>query len=107
MLFTFLMKPVYRATASLVIDKEQTKSPLTGERMDYEDYRSQTLTFNTHFKLITSRPVLEEVIRTLKLDQKEKDIEARPWKKLIVQIKENIRILLNKKRPIPLCVAVK
>ena len=32
MFFTFQMKPVYRATATLVIDKEQSKSPLTGER---------------------------------------------------------------------------
>ena len=59
MFFTFRMKPVYRATATLVIDKEQSKSPLTGERMDFESYVSQSLTFNTHFKLITSRQVLE------------------------------------------------
>ena len=57
MLFSFLSKPIYRASATLVIEKEQSTSPLTGERLDYESYISQTLTFNTHFKLITSRPV--------------------------------------------------
>lgn len=98
MFFTFIMKPVYRATASLVIEKEQTKSPLTGEKIDYEDYQSQTLTFNTHFKLITSRPVLEEVIRNLKLDKEV--TEARPLEKLIAKIKENIRVLLNKEKPV-------
>lgn len=34
MLATFLMKPVYEATATLVIDKEQTTSPLTGNVMN-------------------------------------------------------------------------
>jgi len=67
--FTLQMTPVYEASATLIIDKAQTTSPLTGERMDFESYISQSLTFNTHFKLITSRPILEKVIRSLKLDQ--------------------------------------
>ncbi len=56
--FTFLMKPVYKTTATIVIEKQQSTSPITGERSDYESYVSESLTFNTHFKLITSRPVL-------------------------------------------------
>jgi len=98
MLFTFQMKPVYRSTATLVIDKEQSKSPLTGERMDYESYMSQSLTFNTHFKLITSRPVLIQVIHTLRLDQpdKEEDIEVNPIRELLSQFKKNIRLLLGR-----------
>jgi len=40
--------------------------------VDYETYLSESLTFNTHFELITSRPVLEQVIRDLKLDQVDK-----------------------------------
>lgn len=95
MFFTFRMKPIYRATATLVIDKEQSKSPLTGERIDFEGYISQSLTFNTHFKLITSRQVLEEVIRRLKLDRRDEDIEVSPWKELLAQVKENIRLLLD------------
>jgi polysaccharide biosynthesis transport protein len=97
--FTFQMKPVYRSTATLVIDKEQSKSPLTGERMDFESYVSQSLTFNTHFKLITSRQVLEEVIRRLKLDRQDEDMEVSAWKNLLAQVKENIRLILDREVP--------
>ena len=99
MFFTFQMKPVYRSTATLVIDKEQSKSPLTGERMDFESYVSQSLTFNTHFKLITSRQVLEEVIRRLKLDRQDEDMEVSAWKNLLAQVKENIRLILDREVP--------
>ena len=100
MFFTFQMKPVYRATATLVIDKEQSKSPLTGERMDFESYVSQSLTFNTHFKLITSRQVLEEVIRRLKLDRQDEDIEVGVFKEILAQVKENIRLLLDQEEKV-------
>ena len=100
MFFTFRMKPVYQATATLVIDKEQSKSPLTGERMDFESYVSQSLTFNTHFKLITSRQVLEEVIRRLKLDRQDEDIEVGVFKEILAQVKENIRLLLDQEETV-------
>ena len=98
MLFTFQMKPVYRATAILIIDTEQSASPLTGERIDYESYASQSLTFNTHFKLITSYPLLQKVIKTLKLEQLDikEGIEVSPWKELLTQFKKNIRLLLGR-----------
>ena len=98
MLFTFLMKPVFQASTTLVIEKEQTTSPLTGERVDYESYLSQSLTFNTHFKLITSRQVMKKVIKNLKLDEveREKGIEASPWKQVLSQFKKNIRLLLGR-----------
>ena len=56
LLLTFLLKPVYRATATMVIDKEQTASPLTGERLDFESYISQSLTYNiyTNYNIILS-----------------------------------------------------
>ena len=97
-LFTLQMEPVYKATVTIVIDSEQTQSPLTGERMDFESYASQSLTFNTHFKLITSRPVLEQVIKDLKLDQhdKEEGIEVSAWRELLSQFKQNLRLLLGK-----------
>ena len=101
MLFTFLMKPVYQATATLAIEKEQSTSPLTGERLDYESYVSQSLTFNTHFKLITSRPVMEKVIRDLKLDQaSEEDIEAGFIKEMISRLKKNIKIILGREEEV-------
>lgn len=97
MLFTFLMKPVYRASATLAIEKEDSTSPLTGERLDYESYMSQSLTFNTHFKLIKSRHVMETVIRDLKLDQAEDDeIEVGLIKGMITQLKKNIKLILGK-----------
>jgi uncharacterized protein involved in exopolysaccharide biosynthesis/Mrp family chromosome partitioning ATPase len=98
MLFSFLMRPVYRATTTLVIEKEQSTSPLTGERLDYESYLSQSLTFNTHFKLITSRPVLERVIKDLKLNELEgeKGIEVNPWKELLGQFTGNIKLLFGR-----------
>lgn len=67
MVFTFTMKPVYRATARIIIDKETSRSPLTGEQLDSGDYMSQQLTFHTHFKIITSRPVMEKVLTEVKL----------------------------------------
>lgn len=93
--FTLLMKPVYKATTTIVIEKQQSTSPLTGERLDYESYVSQSLTFNTHFKLITSRSVLEQVIKNLKLDR-EKELEVSFIKKLLSQFKRNIRLLLGR-----------
>jgi capsular exopolysaccharide synthesis family protein len=64
-LFTFSMKPVYRATASLIIDKETTHSPLTGQQLETETFIGQQLTFRTHFNLIKSRSVLEKVLQQL------------------------------------------
>ncbi len=103
LLFTYLMQPVYEGTATLVIEKERSTSPLTGERMDFESYVSQSLTFNTHFKLITSRPVLERVINSLKLNQidMEKGLGVNFLSGLLTQFKKNIRLLLgSEKKPL-------
>jgi uncharacterized protein involved in exopolysaccharide biosynthesis/Mrp family chromosome partitioning ATPase len=59
------MKPVYEATAGLIIDTETSRSPLTGEQLQVNDYMGEQLTFHTHFKLITSHPVLEKVLAQL------------------------------------------
>ena len=61
-LFTFSMKPIYRATAKILIDRESYRSPLTGQQTDADGYMSQQMTFKTHFTMITSRPVLENVL---------------------------------------------
>lgn len=95
---TFRMPPIYKAHSQLAIDREKTSSPLTGSRTDYVSYLDQQLTFNTHFELIKSKPVIIEVIRDLKLDQPgSQDIDealslvARVKKK----IKYNLSILKN------------
>jgi uncharacterized protein involved in exopolysaccharide biosynthesis len=97
-LFTFLMKPVYRATATLAIEKERGRSPLTGDAIDYESYLNQSITLNTHLKLITSRPIMKKVASELKLDQvnQETDLEVSPWRKLLNQFRKNIRLLLGR-----------
>lgn len=103
MTFSFLMKPVYRATATLIVEKEQNLSPVTGEIRDFnESYTSQSLTFNTHFKLVTAYPVLKKVVKTLKLDQPdmEKKLDVNLWEKLLSQLKENIRLLLGYKQKV-------
>lgn len=93
------LTPIYRATCSLIIDKEQTKSPLTGQRTTYESYLSESLTFNTHFEMITSRPVLKEVIKSLKMDsaanEQPNDVVEKiyPFKKYINTFKKNVRLL--------------
>ena len=96
--FTFLMKPVFKATTVMVIDNEQSTSPLTGERVGFESYVSQALTFKTHFKLITSRPVLEKVSQNLKLEQvdREEGLEVGPLQALIQQAKANVKLLLKR-----------
>jgi uncharacterized protein involved in exopolysaccharide biosynthesis len=102
MFHTFWTKPIYRATVTLVIEKEQTKSPITGESLGYEAFISQAISLNTHLKLITSRPVLDQVIKNLRLDQldREKTLEVNPLKKLLSQFKKNIRLSLGKKERI-------
>ena len=97
-LFTFLTRPVYRATTTLAIEKERSRSPLTGESLDYESYLTQSINLNTHLMLITSRPIMKKVASELQLDRvnKETDLEVSPWKRLLSQIRKNIRILLGR-----------
>jgi len=94
-LFSFLAKPVYETSSVLVIDQEQTTSPISGDKIDFGSYQSQLLTFNTHFKLIKSKPVLIEMIRELKLDDQIENLETNPLKLLFKQLKSNIRLLLK------------
>ena len=102
MLVTFLMAPVFMATATLIIDKEKSTSSLTGERVDYESYVSQSLTFNTHFKLINSRPVIEKVIEKLDLERhaRTNDLKTGLLVRARAQIKENLRLLLGLEHPV-------
>jgi polysaccharide biosynthesis transport protein len=103
MLFSFLMKPVYRAETTMVIGKEKGKSLLTGERLDFESYSAQSLTFNTHFKLITSRHVLEKVANNLNLDnlKEENRLQVNSTKKFLRLLKQNTKLLFGIKEDIP------
>lgn len=95
LLFTLRMPSIYQASSQLVIDKERTSSPLTGQRLEIPTYLDQQLTFNTHFTLIKSKPVIVELIKELKLDQPGEKIEE-PLSFLggmKAQLKENIKLL--------------
>lgn len=99
--------PIYCATSTIIIDKESMRSPLTGQRTDYETYLSESMTFNTHFKLITSRPVLERVVKDLKIDkmdakqQETELLEINPFRQHLAKFKKNIRLLLGRKEKTP------
>ncbi len=96
--------PTYRATTTMIIDRDIQASFIPGQRMDYESYLSETMTFNTHFKLITSRSVLKKVVQRLKLDQddnlylKQQTSVANPIRYFFGLIKKNIALLLGRKK---------
>jgi len=91
---TFTMTPIYKATARMVIDKESKKSPLTGEQLDYESYASESLTFQTHFKLIKSRPVLSKVYEVLNLAAMDQDASAGVVATFVGNVGRNLNKLL-------------
>ncbi len=101
-LYTYNITPIYEASAGVVLAYEQVKSPVTGETIVYENYMSQALNFNTHFNLITSRPVFEKVIEKLNLTHTSHNIfiEVSPWKQILFRFKENIRLLLGIKETV-------
>jgi polysaccharide biosynthesis transport protein len=102
------LKPVYVAQASMLIDKETIKSPLSGSGKDvrYESWFSETMSFNTHFKLITSREVMKRAARILgsNLESYENQVGEesqsasiyRYISELKEKIKGNIKVLLGK-----------
>lgn len=65
------MMPVYKAISRVVIEKTSTSSPVTGERTENEGVKSQLLSFNTHLRLMKSYPVMEQLLKKLKADNKQ------------------------------------
>ncbi|NQT55934.1 MAG: GumC family protein [Desulfobacteraceae bacterium] len=96
--------PMYRASSILIIEKERASSPITGQNMEYESYLSESMTFNTHFQMITSFAVLERLIKNLKLDKPSRKSDkidqgmANPLWELFSEIKRNILRLVGKER---------
>jgi len=91
------LHPVYKTTATIVVESERRTSPITGRIMEYESFYLGEINFNTHFKLITSRPVLERVAKNLKLDQIEKSdvLKKNPRQSFVSKFKQNIKLLLG------------
>jgi succinoglycan biosynthesis transport protein ExoP len=110
MVISLLMKPVYQATARMSIDQESNSSPITGQRTEYIDVQSQLLTFNTHFKLIKSKPVIASLLKELNLvdgasASATATLVTNPLQAVLVymqssveQLKQNIKLLLNKEQ---------
>jgi succinoglycan biosynthesis transport protein ExoP len=98
MIFSFMMRPVYRATATLAVEKERSTNPLSGDMLDYESFLNQSIALNTHLKLITSRPIMRDVVEEVGLDHVDQDtnLEVSLWKRVLSRIKKNIRLLLGK-----------
>lgn len=101
-----LQVPIYRATSTILIDKDINQSLLPSDRIYYESYITQTLTFNTHFELIKSRPVIERVIKKLNLDKniknQTKENKKNPIRKFFSQFRINIFLMLGKIENSPL-----
>ncbi|MCP3872997.1 MAG: aldo/keto reductase, partial [Desulfobacteraceae bacterium] len=95
---TYKADPVYQSSAKLIIEKESSSSPITGERIDHESGRALEMTFNTNIKMMTSAPVIRRLIIALKLDTENnnKDLEVSFIKGVISQLKTNIKLLLKK-----------
>jgi len=95
--YSFFVDPVYESSARLVLDNKGSNSPITGERIDYESYHSQTMSFNTSIKTIKSSPVIKEVIEALNLDAEDKDLGVNFFRQWLSNLKSNIKQLLVKK----------
>jgi len=97
MFHSYTADPIYQSSARLIIDREKTSSPITGEKFDFESYYSQSMDFNTSIKMISSAPVVLQVIKALKLDAEntDQDLEISFVKQLISQFKENLKLLLK------------
>ncbi|MDM8536351.1 GumC family protein [Desulfobacterales bacterium HSG17] len=97
--FTLKMTPIYQAVGKMVIENKSAVSPVTGENIDYSGgYINQQMAFNTHVKLIKSRPVLENVIIELGLDSmdnqnQEDNLNINPLKLLLNTVKKNIKLI--------------
>lgn len=96
-LWTYTRIPIYRASSLIVIDNQSSRSPLTGERTNYESYFSETARFKTHAKLLTSRAVLEKVVLDMGLDEKKTKPQQNPsaLSSFLKQFRNSIRIREN------------
>lgn len=107
---TSTMQPVFSASSRIAIEKGLSSSPVTGKRTEYESAHSERLSFNTHFKLITSKPVIEVLLNSLEQPKVEKEhvVAAEPedsvqtvrsyLKDGHAQLKKNISFLLGRKK---------
>lgn len=107
---SFKMEPIFLASSRMSIERETTSSPISGQRMEYISMQAQMLTFNTHFKLINSKPVIENLLGALNdlsfgEDSVESELSTNPLTEILGQaraavkrLKNNIRLLIKKEK---------
>jgi succinoglycan biosynthesis transport protein ExoP len=95
--WTYTTIPIYRASSLIVIDSQSSKSPLTGERMNYESYFTENARFKTHAKLLLSRAVLEQVAINLGMHEEKPQSQesASPVRGFLKEVKASIRLKEN------------
>src|SRR5574340_1586246 len=85
LIFTFTATPIYRATARVIIEKDDPKVVSIQEVMTVDssglDY------YQTQYKIIESRGVAREVIKRLNLDKSE-EFFPKPQGSFIGQVKQ-------------------
>jgi uncharacterized protein involved in exopolysaccharide biosynthesis len=101
--WTFTAQPIYQATATMVIDKDPPLSPLGDDAAGLGGLASQAMTIKTHANLITTRPVIERVIRTLNLEEAERSgaLEVHPLRTFFGTYLDNARALLGWEKGAP------
>ncbi|MFP4583490.1 MAG: GumC family protein [Desulfococcaceae bacterium] len=100
---TFTAQPIYQATATMVIDKDPPLSPLQDDSAGLGGPASQAMTIKTHANLITTRPVVERVIRALNFEAAERKgtLEVHPVRTMIQPYLENLRTLVGREKDAP------
>ncbi len=94
--FTYTTKPIYQASAKLVIGADSKVSPISGQAFAFESFYAEEKNFNTHFKLITSKPVLKLVAREIDMtsDAEGEALESiNPLKRYAARVKNNIKLI--------------
>jgi len=105
LIFTFTATPIYRATARVIIEKDDPKVVSIQEVMTVDssglDY------YQTQYKIIESRGVAREVIRRLKLDKSEeffpkpKDTFLANIERSVSEAVASLKSLLKTEKPLP------
>jgi succinoglycan biosynthesis transport protein ExoP len=97
-LYNAFSPSVYKATATILIGREKDVSgEMNGQEREVESFSSETLTFNTHFALIKSDPVLTKVIKKLGLDKPDaRTMETSIFSQIFSSIKANVVALFGK-----------
>ncbi|WP_020589314.1 GumC family protein [Desulfobacter curvatus] len=92
-IFTFSTKPVYQAASKLVIGMSRNVSPLSGQSYSMDSFYVEEKNFNTHFKLIASKPVLKMVAQEVDLSPDTDQQAANPLVRYMSRVKENIKLV--------------